>query len=135
MGADPKVIPQGIQKRVDMVCEQARVHPDMKVDVIKWFSFPIVLERSTRSSGKVGDQPVYLVGDSLENPHFFSGSGINIGVQTASDLADLLARYRGDIPERVYAEVVERHRSEMISVCRSIVNDLIIEQEKALNLS
>ena len=70
----------------------------IKFNTLKVSFFPIVRKYSTIPSGfihKKSSSPsvVFMLGDSLTTPHFFSGMGVNSGIKTAFSLIDLLVTY------------------------------------------
>ena len=57
--------------------------------------------------------PVYLVGDAIATTHFFTGTGVNFGFQTAHILAQLLQKYGPRIPINEYKDLVYPEREKM----------------------
>ena len=71
--------------------------------------FPIDISRNSSPYGKLDgyDYNDYVkIGDSMLNPHFFSGSGVNAGLQMAQKLVESypnLQRYEEEIVPIVYS--------------------------------
>lgn len=56
--------------------------------------FPIEIWKSSKFASRFGNTPLAIVGDAAEGVHFFSGTGLNKGVEMAAKLAGLWKRER-----------------------------------------
>lgn len=95
-------IPDWLRTKVNQLCKQIQttVCPELKRETLNIFS--VNPSYSTKSS-EMREKPIYLVGDSLVNTNFFTGSGVNVGFTMAKNLAELLGIYtHGYIPDEIY---------------------------------
>ena len=72
-------------------------------------AFPIDLRTARQFHFSEGDAQFYLLGDAAFTTHFFTGMGMNLGLDVASRLVELLLdegsdAYRGDLYETLVAE-------------------------------
>lgn len=69
---------------------------DTNMDDAKIFTFPISIGYTLPAKTKTFDgTPIYLIGDSLIRSHFFSGSGLNIGILSARCAVNNIFDYYG----------------------------------------
>lgn len=74
--------------------------------------------------------PVYLIGDSLANTNFFTGSGVNIGVAMAKSLTNLLYQYNnGAIPVDIYRKTQQANVKQLINNAAAVVQQQVTLDE------
>jgi hypothetical protein len=87
-------------------------------------TFPINITHSTQSYKQDRDIHYFLVGDSVLNVHFFSGTGINSGLKMAGKLSEALRSQTGTLQragELFHEEAMKIASSGVDSSCGVVV--------------
>lgn len=87
-------------------------------------TFPINITHSTESYKQDRNIHYFLVGDSVLNVHFFSGTGINSGLKMAGKLSEALRAQTGTLQragEKYHAEAMKIASSGVDSSCGVVV--------------
>jgi len=87
-------------------------------------TFPINITHSTKSYEQHRNIHYFLVGDSVLNVHFFSGTGINSGLKMAGKLAEALRSQTATLQragEKYHREAMEIASSGVDSSCGVVV--------------
>ena len=78
--------------------------------------FPITKRTASIAAGKYLNTQIYLVGDSVSTTHFFSGQGVNVGIESAIFLSTLLSSKQNS--DEVMAQYNEK--------CKELSNKLTV---------
>lgn len=95
-------VPDWLMVRINQLCYQIQTNksPELKRENLNIFR---VNPTYSIKYSEMKTRPVYLIGDSLVNTNFFTGSGVNVGFRMARNLTELLRTYtHGYIPDEIY---------------------------------
>lgn len=120
---EKKQIPSWVYTKISEVCNLIHLSKCVEIKPENISIFPVRPTFSERFS-RLSPFPIYLVGDSLVNANFFSGSGLNVGIAGASLFLQLLEKYSdGLIPEEVYRKEQQAGVKQLLTKAAQIVGD------------
>ena len=117
-------MPNWFINKVKHVCDMIKTVKCITPNHQNTSVFPVNPSYSEKYS-RLNPVPTYLIGDALVSTNFFTGSGVNVGIQTANNLVQLLAEYPdGMIPDNEYWELQTEQVEYTIDKVISVGQDL-----------
>lgn len=68
------------------------IKKNIKINKKEFSVFPITISTTSPSFYKSDKENVYIIGDAVQNTHFFTGYGVNFGFQTAKKVFDIIKK-------------------------------------------
>lgn len=86
--------------------------------------FPIKLMSATNPFvKKANNNNVYVIGDAVNSPHFFSMYGVNSGFKTANMVSDIIARDDNDVAQKEYKTFIDAEKKNLVQKAIDVTID------------